>query len=387
MIRRTLTVLLLLALPGMAQADNQPVPGMYRFEQPVSDASESNRKAALRAALTTVLVRVTGDRRVAEQPPAQGLLARTDAYVQRYSYTKRPAPAPRPDAVAPPVEPEPELVLRGEFAQRALAADIRAAGLPLWSAQRPRTLALITLDSPDGGRLIGGGPQTGFPELAETAKLRGLPLIFPTADALSFEDVRSANTVAMAAVADALRVDYILLGHLQETAGVWLLEAGLQAHPVPALPQSEEPLSLEELMNRPPEPAARLQWRLRAREPGPLLREALHRVVDHIASEHALAAALPGGEAVVGIWVRGLGSGEDYRRLQKHLERLPVIEKLELVAIRQGVLGFRVSTESSPEELDRSIRRDGKLQPDPLPLANTESPIWTGEFEFHYELR
>lgn len=389
MISRLLILLILVGLTGSVQAANQLVRDLYRFEQPVADAGVEARSAALRDAMATVLIRVSGDRTIDQRPGAQRLLLQANGFVQQYAYVQRPAPAATITVSPDTLDAEPLLVLQGRFAKRALSAAMRKAGLPLWSEQRPRTLAVIAVDAPGGGYLLDDVTAAAYPEIAEIAQARGLPLLLPAAESLRFEDAWTRSETALHLAATAQQVDYVFWARLQESSGKWLLQAELHPHPplAPA-PVSEEPLMMEQLQA--PQAAASpplQEWLLRSREPGLVLREALQRTVDYIAAQHALAGTQPGGESIVGLWVRGLKSGADYMRVQKHLESLPVIEKLDLVAVREGALVFRVSTESSPEQLDQSIRRAGRLQTDAQPPSVAESPIWTGEFEFHYRLR
>ncbi len=368
---RLLTLITLFWLACSVQASSRTVPNMYAFEQPVTDAGAPARKVAVREAMAAVLVRLTGDRKVAERPQAQGLLENSSGYVQRYDYAQRPVvPVDSEDADStseqsglPAPEPATQLLLRGQFAARALDAAVRSAGLPLWSAQRPQIFTAITTASEAGSLVLDVEIAAAYPELMATAAQRGLPLHLPAQNTLSAIDATEPDSPILAALVEQQEADYLLVGHLSEQAGKWVIQAELHEAGMPL--QS---------------------WRLRSREPGPLLRAVVNRSGDLLAQRHALAAYTPGGESIVGLWVHGVGSGADYMRVQQHLQKLPAVDQLSLVAVVGGALVYRAGTESAAEQLDRSIRQAGRLRSETLPPGAAQSPVWTGEFEYHYRL-
>lgn len=369
MIARLLIFITLFCLALAAQAASRNVPNMYAFEQPVSDASEQSRKAAVRKAMGAVLVRLTGDRKVADSPQAQGLLDQAGGYVQRFAYAQKAVevlaePATDETETAAPEQASTQLVLRGQFTARALDSAIRSAGLPLWSARRPQMFAAITATSETGSLVLDQQIAAAYPELSATAEKRGLPLQLPPQNAISALDVAQADSPVLAGMRDQLEADYLLVAQLSEQAGKWVVQAELR----------EGDSALQ-------------SWRLRSRDPGPLLRAIINRSGDILAQRHALAAYTPGGESIVGLWVHGVSSGADYMRLQQHLQKLPAVDQVSLVAVVEGALVYRAGTESSAEQLDRSIQQAGRLRSETQPPGAAQSPVWTGEYEYHYRLK
>ncbi len=360
----SLTWLALVAVAGPAQAASRSLPDLYRFSVPVADSSMETRNKAVRTAMAQVLVRVTGDRKVAKHPQAQPLILKANGYMQRFAYVRQPVSvsdtASTDDGTA---SPQSQLMLQGVFAARALDEAIRKAGLPLWLPQRPQLLVIVTTQAEGGPLVLDTQISTAFPELAETASARGLPIVLPEPNSLLASEAANSASPMLVSLADHREADYLLWGHIREHAGKWLLDAQLQ----------QGGLLVQE-------------WRLRSRESGALLREAVHRTGDWLAERHALAAYTPGGESIVGLWVSGVESGEDYMRVQQHLQNMPAIEQLSLVALVDGALVFRVSTEAGAEQLDRSIRQAGRLREEQVAPGEATLPIWTGEYEFHYRL-
>lgn len=357
--------LLLSLMAGMAQAASREVPDLYAFEVGVADAGDAARKAALREALRVVLVRLSGQRLTADHPQVAPILAMADRYVQQYAYVKRAVPAPAGETINPddPAPAQTTLYLRGLFSPSTVDTVMRQYGLPQWSPRRALVYTVIAVDAPDGGYLLDSSYAQRYPELSDTASLRGLPLLLPPANSLDFAQFWSGNREQAYAEAAAREAEFILFGQLTETGGKWVLQASLE--------HAEEPLQ---------------EWRLRSREPGPLLREVGHRVADIMRGQQAQNPLIPGDGSIVGLWIHGVGGEEDYRKMQSHLQRIPGIDQITLVGQIDGALVFRVSTDASPDTVDRSIRQAGRLIAADRPPGAAESPVWTGELAFHYRL-
>ena len=110
---RTLCSALVCALSGalpLHAAD------LYSASAPVTDQSAEQRQEALRAALETVLVRVTGDRAINSWGDSDPILARASELVQRYGYER----------TEPTEELPAGLLLKASFDGRAVEAPNEA---------------------------------------------------------------------------------------------------------------------------------------------------------------------------------------------------------------------------------------------------------------------
>lgn len=140
------------------------VEGLYEVHEPVASQDPGERAAAMGRALQTLVVRLTGDRKAAEDPRLQPLLADPQQLVQQYVYE-----AGTPVTLSVVFDPV--------LSQRAL----REAGLTLQSAERATVLAWW-LSETAGGSVLVAEDQEGADTLRAAAQHRGVPLSLPLGD-------------------------------------------------------------------------------------------------------------------------------------------------------------------------------------------------------------
>lgn len=140
------------------------VEGLYEVREPVASQDPAERAAAMSRALQTLVVRLTGDRKAAQDPRLQPLLADPQQLVQQYVYE-----AGTPVTLSVVFDPV--------LSQRAL----REAGLSLLSAERATVLAWW-LNEADGGSVLVAEGQEGADTLRAAAQNRGVPLNLPLGD-------------------------------------------------------------------------------------------------------------------------------------------------------------------------------------------------------------
>lgn len=150
-----------------------PLSDLYKVREPVSSQQPEEREEALRKALDTLVLRLTGDAQSSQASVAE-LRKDPQQLVSRYSYEG--------NAVVVNFDPT--------TTERAL----RSAGLSLWGADRPRLLTWWLTESADGSQLVGDA-QDGAAALQAAAQHRGLPLRLPLAD-LSEQLAATADVVS-----------------------------------------------------------------------------------------------------------------------------------------------------------------------------------------------
>ena len=150
-------VIVLLALPIPVSLANDEI---YDATVPLEGWSEQDRQASFADALGIVAVRVSGQSGAAGNDVVQS--ANAAKYVQRYSRTG-------------------DRLLRVGFDPASVNRLLRAAGLPIWPAERPRTLVLLSAPSAAIGEqaMRNGDASTVREELEQAAELRGIPLVWP----------------------------------------------------------------------------------------------------------------------------------------------------------------------------------------------------------------
>lgn len=152
------------------------VEGLYEVREPVASQDPAERAAAMSRALQTLVVRLTGDRKAAQDPRLQPLLADPQQLVQQYIYE-----AGTPVTLSVVFDPV--------LSQRAL----REAGLSLLSAERA-TVLVWWLNETDGGSVLVAEDQEGADTLRAAAQNRGVPLSLPLGD-LNEQMLANAETL------------------------------------------------------------------------------------------------------------------------------------------------------------------------------------------------
>ncbi|MDY6829938.1 MAG: DUF2066 domain-containing protein [Pseudomonadota bacterium] len=323
-------VLCLLALPlwgaGLGGAES-----LYQVRWPVSSQADSQREAAFTAGLETVLVRLTGDRGVAERPGVAQELASAHAYVEQFGY-RQPAGL---DGV---------LELEVRFSPRQVRGLMSRNRLPLWPARRPRLLVWLAVE--DGYRrvLLRPGQQPEwFKPLATAASRRGLPLVFPvraedTRETVRVEDLWPLFPEAVTDLSEPYLADAVLAGRLVATTGGdwvgrWLLidEAGAR------------------------------YFDLTAEQASGALGGAIDQVADLWAERYRLRGSTnPNAQLMV---VEGVESAASFAALSGYLEALEWLGGAQLQVVLPTQLQFELVAAPDRQQMERLLGLDSQLVP------------------------
>lgn len=152
-----LAVIALLTIPAPVSVADA---GIYDATVPLAGRTEEDRQASFSEALGVVAVKVSGQPKAATNSVVQS--ADAAKYVQQYSRTG-------------------DRLLRVGFDPASVNRLLRAAGLPIWPAERPHTLVLLSEPSaPTGGQAMRNGDAASVREaLEQAAQARGIPLVWP----------------------------------------------------------------------------------------------------------------------------------------------------------------------------------------------------------------
>ncbi|NER62438.1 DUF2066 domain-containing protein, partial [Pseudomonas sp. MAFF212428] len=146
-----------LALFGLS-AQAQTLSGLYQVREPVTGQGTEARAAATQNALSTLVVRLTGDPKAAQSAGLAALRKDPQQIISQFGFEAGP----------------PETVLV-EFDPGSTERALRKAGLALWGSNRPAILGWWLNDSVGGSSLVGDGQSSADP-LRRAAQHRGLPL-------------------------------------------------------------------------------------------------------------------------------------------------------------------------------------------------------------------
>ena len=220
---RSLRAALFLAVLCLAQARALEVAELYRAEVIVTGTEEPERTRGLRAALTDVLIKLTGDARLANSPVLAPLLERAPELVDQFEYEDRMKGIPIHDEQGTRERPH---YLRAAFRPAALDAAIGDLGLKKWTADRPLTAVWLGMQTAVRSYVVPQRGDEGYGPRAvieETARRRGLPvMIAPQADAFAISPSDLAAFDVDKIRKASLGSDALLIGMLRSTpSGYW----------------------------------------------------------------------------------------------------------------------------------------------------------------------
>src|SRR5688572_28204940 len=173
-----LTVLLMLAC-GSAAAD------LYQAQAIVTGEGEENRKIGFARALEQVLVKVSGDPRLAGEPAVAAMAGEAGAFVAKFRYRDRMAGIPVHDEQGTRDRP---FDLTVDFIPEKIDAALRSLGREPWTAPRPRIVLFLGVQNGPTAYTLAGDGERGRDlreALAAEAGRLGMPALLPDQAAFS----------------------------------------------------------------------------------------------------------------------------------------------------------------------------------------------------------
>jgi hypothetical protein len=194
----------LLCLPLAAQ----PLSGLYQVREAVASQQPEERDAAVKRALDTLVLRLTGDPQALQNPGVAALRNDPQQIISRYAYDSGAGQT-----------------LLVEFDPISAERSLRQAGLALWSANRPAILAWWLNESSESTALVGDA-QPAATVLRNAAVRSGLPLRLPLADLdeqllATAENLAAPQPAALLPASARYNADALLAVQAREVDGQW----------------------------------------------------------------------------------------------------------------------------------------------------------------------
>lgn len=364
--RLLMTVAVLAAYSG----EGAVVPWLYGVEVPVSSQADTERQRASREALSTLLTRLTGMGSIPRTDAVRDALARPESYYTRYQFERRRANAANRGLD----DRNEQTVLVIHFEPASVQGLLRRAGLPIWAANRPATLAWVVVQR-DGERVIlADTPSEMAAALKARARERGLEVFLPVGDlqdmALAPAEVRGRFWGRIADASARYAPDMLLVGRVEQVRdGAWRTVWALRNAP------RGTPGALHvEQAEAAPTAAVSASFRRRALSD----RAAAEAGVDGAVAALADRFAARGTLSAIDVTVRNAQTVRAYAFLMQHLRSREYVERFELRAVRPEAMDFRLHSRSSPRQLRELLALAGKFSVDAEGPA-TLNLTWTGE--------
>jgi hypothetical protein len=314
------------------------VQGLYRAAVPVVTQDQSEREAAFKTALETVLVRAAGSRDILDQPAAQTLLASAPTYVQQFGYQ-----GTRP------------MALWVRFDGAALRAAMRDAGLPIWAEERPAVLIWVAIERQGNRYLIAEDSRKRDRMMLQNAAVRrGVPILLPLLDLedrsqVSATDVLAGFSEAVVAASeryapDAIAIARVSAGPDGRWSAHWELDYGGES----------------------------LDWDIQGATLDVVLGDGMSAIADALGERLAVVESA-GGENGLLIAVEGVDSLKDYAELYAYLDRLELVQDYRTHRVAPGYASFWLRVNGDADDLGRSISLGNLLQEAPAPEGWTRS--------------
>ncbi|MDJ0944961.1 MAG: DUF2066 domain-containing protein [Kiloniellales bacterium] len=219
-LRRWLSLLLLL-IPAGDGPGAAEVADLYRAETVVTGTLEPERSRGFRAGLTDVVVKLTGDARLAGDDRLAPLVERAHSFVASFDYEDRMKGIPVHDEQGTRERPH---LLRMRFKAAELDRALGRLGLSIWPAERPLLAVWLGIETAGDRYVLRAAGARGYGQravLVETAARRGLPLLLPEAasgeSAVAFEDIAAEDVSRM--IGESPGADALLAGVLSLAEG------------------------------------------------------------------------------------------------------------------------------------------------------------------------
>ena len=194
------------------------VKGLFEVEVVANSQSAEARDMAIKQALSVVLERILVTEDISKIPVAQQMLSAAGSYVKQSQYSLLPAD----ESAATDAR-----LFRVQFDEDLILEAMRKSQVGVWSEIRPETLLWLIVDEGEARQFYNAD---ALPEidaaLTITAKLKGLPLIFPLLDIeeqqkISITDVLGADSRNLLAVSTRYDAPAIMAGLLVKKGSCW----------------------------------------------------------------------------------------------------------------------------------------------------------------------
>src|SRR3990167_7389573 len=307
---------------------------LYQAAMAVVSQSAAERNHGLPAGLAQVLVKVSGNNEVPNNPKIKAELNSAGTFIQEFSYSAAPF---KDNAKA--------YILQLNFDPEGVNQLLRSAGIPIWAQNRP--LLLVWLDNEAQGQspdIITSDSVNPVSFLfKQNLDRRGVPVIFPEMDMtdLNVMTVNDIATMAIPTLANAAKrygSDGMLVGHIVQDAqgykAEWKLVIGDN------------------------------QWSWNTKETS--MNDTLTAIADHLAdtlgSRYAVLMT-DTAQTRVSLKITDVSEADDFLHLMNYLKHLTAVTDVQLVRVSGSDVILDISLRGTADAFMQGISPEKKLTP------------------------
>ncbi len=302
---------------------------LYTVQVPLDPNDPDAQNFAYQAALTEVLVRVTGTTAVVDSEEIAALFPIPARYVRQF-------------------HPGPDNTLVVSLDGPAIEDVLRQTGATVWGSDRPLTLVWLAVDwgqgereiiaADDPERMSGDARSIDRNRLlrervAEVATRRGIPVLFPLLDTedlenISFSDIWGGFDDLLLQASTRYEAESVLLGRIR-------------------------PDSLQ---------ANRWSWYHAGERAGwdgeP--EEVIHQLADSLAALYAVSGRAP--IDTIRLIISGVDSIDAFGRVQRFMENLRGIDALMIDSVAGDRIVYKIAIQGGTERLQRTLESSRMLE-------------------------
>lgn len=311
------------------------VNSIYKAELPVASQSVQDRNQAVQQGLEQVLIKVSGNSRVLENPAIKSHLTSADTLMQEFSY----AAAPRTVNNLP-------YLLELQFDNEGINKLLRDAGVPIWGQNRPLIVAWVTFEEPNHPAEIvssdTGNDVQAF--LKQHANARGLPILLPMMDMTDLNQVTAHDVTAMALptlqnAAKRYASDAILVGQLKQSGS--------------GLVNSEWKFVMG---------TEQKNWEITGKNVSDVLSTVINNTADNLAARYSVVMS-NAAQMQLTLKVSGVKQQDDLLRLMGYLQRLTSVTEVRLSHVSGDEVVLNVSLRGNKKSLVEVLAINKSLEP------------------------
>lgn len=307
--KKTIRILLLCLLTSVASAGQ-----LYKEHLTVANQSPATRKEAIKAALTNVLIRVSGNDAITTLPNIKNQMADPEQWVQEYRYIQTSPYAP--------------LQLQVQFDAKAIDNIVTQAGQSIWGNSRPPMVAWIVIDDGTGDEFISASTDNAAAKaLSQISDERGLALTLPLMDLQDIENVNagnaSVNTIQQFMNASARYPNKgIIIGAIKQLDGHW---------------QGKWILIF----------ASDVQtWDEKGDSSSAIIKDGINDIANSLAAKLAVPSHVL-QKRTLQISVSNVHSVNDYKRLSKYLRHIDGVDDVQVVSVEPDQVSYNLQLATS----------------------------------------
>lgn len=376
----------------MTQAMAAQVSGLFESERLVVDQSPEARAAEVARGLAEVLVKVSGHEDTLQSEPIQAMLGQAEQYLAQFSYQDNPlaevelgsegevasdsgqagrssqtgnagqegASANENVDDSAPLPKRYRLIM--QFDSASVMQVLNQAQQAVWGSNRPSVLIWLAVEGSNRRFIVNSDNNPLLTELLESsAERRGVPITLPLMDlkdeqVITVSDIwgQFGDRIAAASVrysADATYTGRFYKDGEGQWQGHWLLQVGKERKAI--------------ALNN-----ARL---------GGLFRESVDVLAEELANKYAVVNK-PGKSGEYRFAVKGVESVEGYARLNRYLNSLQVVERVEVTRLDDASIGYKVVLKGDSDQFLSVLKLDSFLRLDESSMVNSEVDFfWQGQ--------